>query len=243
MKYYKIIFVFFIFTSCDVSTISDIDAKSISKLKVNIYIQDGTHDNSLDELKVYLTDGKKKIINDKIKIVLNGKPLELFVKQELYYTKKSFYRDTNLLRSDSYYFEIVLPDNTIHPIAYLKPLKRDNVKFYIPKKTSRNENITIKWEDVISLTDLEAWKLVHDKKNINMHSGGRYSDTTIHETINSKNGKYVIPKSFYEDSLTVTDYLKVRINNMEKGLINPELLKNSSIAYNYTVEKIIDIEE
>jgi len=87
---------------------------------------------------------KKQIINEKIKVLLNGKPLELYVKQELYYTKTSFYRDANLERRDSYYFEIILPDSTRHPLAYLKPLKKsDSAKFYIPKKAYSNKNVTL----------------------------------------------------------------------------------------------------
>lgn len=242
MKYYIILLILVAFSSCDVSTLSNADTKDISKLKVNIYIQDDNNDNLLNEIKVKLTDGKKQIINEKIKILLNGKPLELYVKQELYYTKTSFYRETNLVHRDSYYFEIILPDSTKYPLAYLKPLKRsDNAEFDIPKEVARNKNVTLSWKNINTPTKLEMWKLVHLKKNKNEHSGRRYAETTIINTINSKNGKYIIPKSFLIDSLTVTDYIKVIVNNQEEGLVNPKLLLNSSITYNYTIEETIEI--
>lgn len=76
-----------------------------------------------------------------------------------------------------------------------------------------------------------------------MHSGGRYAKTTIHQTINTPNGKYIVPKLFFKDSLTITDYLKVRLSNEESGLINPKLIKNSDIIYIYEIEKTIDIIE
>jgi len=244
MKYYKIILILFAFTSCDVSTISKNDTKNISKLKANIYIQDDGKDELLNEIKVNLTDGKKQIINNKITILLNGKPLELFVKQELYYTTTSFYKDTNLVRRNSYYFEIILPDSTKYPLAFLKPLKKkDSAKFYIPKEASRNENVTLMWKNINTPAKLEVWKLVHPKKKNNEHSGSRHAETKILESINSKSGKYIIPKSFLTDSLTVTDYLKVRLNKQENGLINPKLLIGSSITYDYTIEDRIDIKE
>ncbi|MCF6351923.1 MAG: hypothetical protein L3J06_02830 [Cyclobacteriaceae bacterium] len=87
------------------------------------------------------------------------------------------------------------------------------------------------------------WKSVHLKKDSKKHSAGRIAEARIIDTINSKSGKYTIPKSFFEDSLTVTNYLKIRLNKQEKGLINPQLLINSSITYNYTIEETIDVKE
>jgi len=244
MNNYILILSLFILFSCDVSSISESDINKISKFKVNIYIYDGDKDHLLNKLRVKLSDGKKQIINEKIKILLNGKPLELYVKQELYYTKTSFYRATNLLRNDSYYFEIILPDSTKYPLAFVKPLKKsDSAKFYIPKKNSYNENVTLEWKNIKTPTKLEVWKLVHNKKNINQHSGGRYAASTIIDNINSKSGKYTIPKSFFEDSLTVANYLNVRLNRKENGLISPNLLGNSSITYNYTIEETIHLKE
>jgi len=150
------------------------------------------------------------------------------------------------VRRESYYFEIILPDSTKYPLAYLKPLKKnDGAKFYIPEKNYSNENVTLKWKNINTPTTLEVWKLVQlkNKKNIKKHSKGNYSATNIKETINTKNGKYIIPKSFLNDSLTVTKHLKVRLNHQENGLINPKLLIGSSITHKYTLEKTIDIKE
>ncbi|MCF6279656.1 MAG: hypothetical protein L3J14_04850 [Flavobacteriaceae bacterium] len=244
IKYYSILCILFIFSACDVSTLSDEDTKNISKFKVHIFIEDGNKENLLDEIKVRLSDGKKQIINEKIKILLNGEPLELFVKQELYYTKTSFYRDTNLARRNSYYFEIILPDSTKHPLAFLKPLKRsDSAKFYIPKTNYNNEDLTLEWKNINTPTTLEILKSVHLKNNSKKHSAGRIAEARIKETINTKSGKHTISKSFFKDSLTVTNYLKVIFNRLENGLINQNLLKNSSITYNYTIEETINIKE
>ncbi len=244
VKYYIILLILFVFSSCDVSTLSSKDTNNINKLKVNIFIQEDNKEDLLQQIKVRLTDGKKQIINEKIKISLNGKPLELFVRQGNYYDKHSYYSTDDLLRSESYYFEIILQDSTKYPLAFLKPLKRsDSAEFNIPKNSYQNKDITLKWKNINTPTKLEVWKLVHLKKNNNEHSGSRHAETKIIETLNSKSGTYTIPKSFLIDSLTVTDYLKVRINKQEKGLVNSKLLLNSSITYNYTTEDTIDIIE
>lgn len=244
MKYYKLLFIYLILSSCDVSLLSDADSKNINKLKVNITIQDGTTSNTLDQVKVHLTDGKKQIINEGIKILMNGKPLELFVQQDLYYTKTSFYRDTSLIRSNSYYFEIMLSDSTVHPIAYLKPLKKsENAEIIVRQKAPRNEDLSLQWKNINMPSKLEVWKLMHLKKDPNMHSGGRYAETTMIDTLSSKSGKKIIPKSFFEDSLEVADYIKIRLDNQQEGLVNPQLLKNSTIIYNYIIEETVAIEE
>ena len=109
MKYYGVLFVLFLFSSCDVSTLSNADASDLAKLKVNILIQDGNKSDALDYIKVKLTDGKKQIINENISILINDLPLDLYVKDDLYYTKTSFYKTDSLARKEAYYFEIILP--------------------------------------------------------------------------------------------------------------------------------------
>ncbi len=213
---------------------------------MNIYIKDENKEELLSEIKVNLTDGKKQIINDKIKVLLNGKPLKLFVRTGNYYDKHSSYSTDDLLRNESYYFEIILPDSTKYPLAFLKPLKRsDSAQFYFPKVFYENENIRLAWKNINIPTTLEVLKLVRpkNKKEIKKDTIGNYSATKIKEIINTKNGKYTIPKSFLKDSLTTVNYIKVRLNKQEIGLINPKLMINSSITYDYTIEERIDVKE
>ena len=240
----KLLLIFFAFISCDVSTISENETKDISKLKVTIYIQDGNKDELLNKIKVNLTDGKKQIINKKITILLNGKPLKLFVRQGNYYDKHSSYSTDDLLRRESYYFEIILPDSTKYPLAFLKPSKRsDSAQFYIPKAFYENKNIRLAWKNINIPTTVEVWKIVQPKNNSKKHSAGSHAKERIKETLNTKNGKYIIPSSFLEDSLTTVNYVKVRFTKQEIGLINPKLMVNSNITYDYIIEESINITE
>jgi len=141
MKYYSILFILFVFNSCDnVSILSNSDASNLAKIKVNITIKDGTKKNSLDYVKVKLSDGKKQIINKNIKILLNSKPLELFVRQGNYYEKHAYYGTDDLLRNESYYFEIILPDSSKYPLAFIKPLKRRDNADYLKVSLNSKEN-------------------------------------------------------------------------------------------------------
>ena len=129
MKHYRIIPLLFLLMACDVSSISDADINVLSKLKVLIYITESDEEGKLKEIKVRLTDGDKQIINDKIHVLMNDEPLELYVKNELYYTKTSYYRDTVLVPKEAYYFEMISPNGTKHSLAYIKPKeKRDSIE-------------------------------------------------------------------------------------------------------------------
>ncbi len=244
MKYYKLILILLIFSGCDVSTLSDEDTKNISKLKVNILIQDGTKDQSLNLIKVNLTDGEKQIINEKIKILLNGKPLELFVRTGNYYDKTSYYATDDLLRSESYYFEIILPDSSNYPLAYIKPNKIPT-EFNFPKNISINKDFILKWTKLNTPFEFEYIKGVEYERETgqadNVTRSG-YDGKRI-DTLTSKVGEYIIPKSYFIVSKQRTKWLRATLSSKEAGLINPNLFKNSSITYNYTIEKIIDVKE
>ncbi len=244
MKYYKLILLIFAFSSCDVSTLSKTDDIKLSKIKASILIQDGTKEDALNYIKVKLSDGKKQIINKDIKIMLNDSPLDLYVKNELYYTKTSFYKTDSLSRSDSYYFEIILPDSTRYPLAYIQPMKKEkSAKFSIPEKASVQDDFILKWENLTTPHTLEIIKGIEVKKkraeNITEYG---YEGRRI-DTLKKKAGEYVIRKSYFIDSLTNTRHLGIILTRKKSGLINPDLIKNSSITYNYRMEKTIDFEE
>jgi len=244
MKYYNLILILFIFSGCDVSSISDADIKNISKLKVNILIQDGDKDNDLTLIKVNLTDGKKQIINEKIKILLNGKPLELFVRTGNYYDKTSYYATDDLLRSESYYFEIILPDSSNYPLAYIKPNKIP-AEFNFPENISINKDFILKWTKLNTPFEFKYIKGVEYEREAeqadNVTKFG-YDGKRI-DTLTSKVGEYIIPKSYFIDSKQRTTRLETTLSSKETGLINPNLFKNSSITYNYKIEERIDVKE
>ncbi len=204
MRYYKTLFLLLLFQSCNTTTLSKEEANNISNIHVEILIEDGDNETSLNKVSAYLSNGEKRIINKNIKILLNEKPLDLFVRTGNYYDKHPVYYTDDLSRKEAYYFEIILPDSTKYPIAYIKPSKITS-EFNCSENISLDNDFILDWNTNNVLANMELWKLVHQKDNPNMHSGGRYAESTLHYTINTKKGSYKVPKSFYKDSLTVAD--------------------------------------
>lgn len=243
MKYYKLLIITLILFSCDVSKISETKKVSLAKVKVIIEIQDRFKNKMLTSIKVKLSDGKKQIISKKIKVLLNDIPLDLYVKKDLYYTKTSYYRTDSLTRKDSYYFEIILPDSTRHPLAFIKPKSINvNTKFNIPKKTSVLDDVILKWENLYTPHLVEVTKGIQLKKknseNVTYHEFRKRNVDTLSKIAST----YIIPKSFLIDSLSTTNYLDIKISRKENGLLNPYLKKNSVITYNHSINKTIAVE-
>ena len=242
IKYYGILFIALVFSSCDVSTLSSSDALSLVKLKVNINIHYDTNKDTINYLRVKLSDGKKQIINKNIIILLNNHPLNLVVKDELYYTKTSYYQADSLVQNDAYYFEIILPDSTKHPIAFVKPMaKTEAATFSIPDSIATNENFVLKWKQLNTPHQLELIKGTETKYKIaKMIIEYGYSVKPI-DTLIEKEGEYLIQKSYINDSLASAKHFDIILSRKENGLINPNLLKNSSITYHHIIEKTIQI--
>jgi len=239
----SLLLILFVFCSCDVSTNPNV-INSV-KMKVNITIQDGTNKNTLNYIKVKLSDGKKQIINKNIKILLNNNPLELFVRQGNYYDTYSHYGTSygtdELLRKDYYYFELILPDSTKLPLAFIKPNKI-STKFNIPKNISTDEDFVLKWTKLDAPYEFEYIKgLLYERKEDNITESS-YAGKHI-DTLTTKEGKYLIPKSYFTDSLNRTKRLETKLTRKENGLINPCLLKSSTIKYHHIIERTIYIKE
>ncbi|MEE9406961.1 MAG: hypothetical protein V3V28_02680 [Polaribacter sp.] len=244
MKCYTILLIAIIFSSCNNSKLSSSDATNLKKIKATITIQNGTKKNSLDYIKVKLSDGKKQIINKNIKVLLNNTPLELFVRQGNYYDKYASYSTDDLVRKDSYYFEVILPDSTRHPLAFIKPINKNRVaKFSISKSVSVNDDFVLKWTNLNTPHQLDISKGLEIKKK----RAANITEHTYHlrptDTLKKRTGKYIVPKSYFTDSLTTINHLTVKITRKETGLTNPRFLKNSCITYYHIIEKTLAFKE
>lgn len=241
MKHYNLLLILLLFVSCDVSTLSSKDLKGLNKLKINITIEDVLGNTTLSQIKVRLSDGKKQVINKDISILLNGSPLKLYVKNELYYTKTSFYETDNLLRKDDYYFEIILPNKTKYPIGYIKPVNKDSdLNFTIPENAFLNEDYTLKWKNLSKPYTIEVLKGVENLENKkDNYTSYAYKNRLI-DSLKTETGEYVIPKSYFLDTLTIARHLSISLSTEESGLINPNLKPNSTITLNRYFEKTVN---
>ena len=241
MKYFTILIAFFFLQSCEVSSISDKKASDLRNLEARILITTmGSGENATDYFSLYLSDGKKQIINDNIKILLNDVPMILIVTHKPFYQKSSVYTTDELTQSATYYVEIILPDGTKHPLAFIKPFKRNaDATFQIPKSVLISEDLTFTWKELNFSPNVEIWKSSGSLKTPT--GNNRFSAATVHHTIATASGSYTLPKSFYKDSLSLADYVHIRVSDVADGLMNDKLLQDSEITHTYEIEKTVPL--
>jgi hypothetical protein len=227
-----------------VSTSSESSITSLANIKASITIQDGTKKNNLNYVEVKLSDGKKQISNENIKVLLNNSPLELFVRTGNYYDKHSYYGSKDLSRKESYYFEIILPDGTRSPLAFIKPINKNKIaSFSFPKHVSLDNDFILKWENLTTPHQLNINTGVEVKKKRAKNITENEYNVIPTATLKQREGEYIVPKSFFLDSLTTAKYLTINLTRIDNGLINPSLQNTSNISYHYVVERTISFEE
>ena len=238
--YFGLLVIVFIFGSCDVSTFSNTDVVDLDKLNVIINIQNSNKTSKRGYLKVKLSDGNKQIINKNIHVLLNNIPLDLYVKDNLYYTKTSYYKTDRVLNDSAYYFEIILPDSTRYPLAFIKPRVKDAaVKFTIPEHITSKEELVLTWEQLKTPHQLQ---LVNEKKYHVMKNTIEYGYVVKPiDTLTQKKGAYVISKPSIGEPITIEKEINVVLSRKEVGLMNAQLLKNSSITYHQIIQKTVVI--
>lgn len=219
--------------SCDVSSISNRKLNDISNIKANIYIEYDLVSGKRNDLLVYITDGEDQIINPNLKVYVNDSLMSLRVRQDMYYTKKSWYAIDDFPNSESYYFQIVTPDSVKHALAFIKPsTPPKNLHFELPKKHISSQDLTLKWEHILTPATLRIWK-----------ETAEYGEGKILEDITETTGNYNIPQTyFHKDSTRLVSYISIRLNHRETGLVNPKLMQGSNILYNFKTKQDIDIE-
>lgn len=220
--------------SCDVSSISDEKLNKISNIKANIYMKYDLISGERNNLLVYITDGDKQIINPNLKVYVNDSLMSLSVRQDMYYTKKSWYAIDDLPDAESYYFQIVTPDSIKHALAFIKPSALpENLHFDLPKTHISSKNFTLYWEHILTPSTLRIWQ-----------ETAEYGEGKIMEDITETTGNYTIPQTYFrKDSTRLISYFNVRLNHRETGLVNPKLMQGSDILCNFKIEQDIDIEE
>ncbi|NRR92418.1 hypothetical protein HSX10_12645 [Winogradskyella undariae] len=242
MKNLKLLLLLLIFSRCDVSTLGGKAVNDLSKYKATILIETNNKKEDLRRIKVSLSDGDKQIINDEVKILVNNIPMELYVKDELYYTKTSFYTTDSLSKKASYYFEIILPDSTKHALAFIKPNEAYNLtKFEIPDTIYDANSMRIKWTNLLTPHQLKFNKFIEKPKPADNITSNAYDGVTI-DSLKTKHGEYKIPKSYLMDSENTIKNVSITLNREQTGLVNLNMLPNSSIVFSHTIYKTVMVD-
>ncbi|MDY8135375.1 hypothetical protein [Aquimarina sp. 2201CG5-10] len=225
--------------SCNTSSLSKKNTVDLSEIGSSIEINQDPYDHNKNQISVLLFDYKgKQIGNDKIKILVNKQELDLDIKEELYYTKKIRYKGGNIPVTDSFDFEIKLPDGSIFPLSYTKAIQtiqKDNILFKEEIPLDLETKIT--WKEMKEFNNLIIWKS-YNLNNTNSTKGGRYDKSTLHLKI-KENGSHIVPVSYYKDSISTINYLSIEFQSIKSGLIHPDLIPNSNLKLISTVKRNI----
>ncbi|MFC2096370.1 hypothetical protein ACFLQ3_01565 [Bacteroidota bacterium] len=227
--------------SCNVSPLSHKDITRLNELGANIIIQQDPYNEKTNNISLMLFDKKgKQVGNENIKIRVNNQELPLSIIQELYYTKKIRYLGYNIPISDSYYFEIELPKDSIFPLAFIKAIPIINIKnIKLAEEGTIDLETKIEWKEMKDFDKIRIWKS-YKINGENSYGGGPYALSTIKKKI-KQNGNCIVPKSFYKDSISTITSLYLEFHASKKGLINHELLVGSNVTLNSIAVKRIEI--
>ncbi len=227
--------------SCNSSSLSNAQITTLNNIGAKILIQQDPYRENINHISIYLFDKKdKQIGNENIKIRVNNKDLSLGIKKGLYYTKSMRYTGNNIPFSDDYYFELMLSDSTIVPLAYIKAIPLVKKEFITYKKEIPIDSVTtVAWDSLKAFNHLAIWKSTKENDS-NTYSGGPYAESTIRQKIEGS-GSYTVPLSYYRDSTTTITDLTFEFHAMKQGLIHPDLLPKSNITVKSGIERRIRI--
>ncbi|MFD1552604.1 hypothetical protein DNU06_15460 [Putridiphycobacter roseus] len=250
MKYIQILLLLLLFQQCT-ETIADKDKYFLDSAKderlANIYVNIFIGDNNSDPEKfkvihLEVFDHGKK--NNKNTILINNQAFNLATVKSNYYTTYSYYQLSENKKERDYLIEIILADSSRHQLAYIKP-RQDytDIDYAVPKKFTAAENLSLTWEGIYVPTVLNIKKEIYDKKYAHaLHRNAYQKDYIYNHELTTKNGSYIVDKSAFEDSLTVTVGLSISFRVRENGAINPSLQSGSQFIYENEVlyQSILD---
>ena len=180
---------FFLCVSCDVSSLSEQPIYEIELIGADVIVTDIAKTPQIDDIEVRLFDKKgKQIKSESINVRVNNVPLPLYVVHELYYTKKIRYKLRDFPFTESLYFDIIMSDSTVIPLAHVKPVANQE-NFTIPKKWDSSEDIKIHWQAGHELDQIQLWK------NYVKYDSTQTS-TSLYSEINPGPGQYTIRKNY-----------------------------------------------
>lgn len=230
---------------CTNSPLSHQQILNIDTLRAEITIQQDPYHSEKNSVTVRLSDtDNKQINNDAIIITVNNQALDLYTKQEAYYTEFVSYVAENIQGDDSFYFEIMLWDDQIFPLAYIKqimPITSESISY--PKMVKITNDAVVEWSDLGEFNHFTLWKSYYTNNDSRSLGGWIYNESTITEVIDTVQGEHITPSSFYYDATTTATSLNIGFEARKQWLMHPQLLTGSTIQIFSHVWIDIDIWE
>jgi hypothetical protein len=225
--------------SCN-SKLSTGKVEEIALIGANIEITQNPTDKKDNGISIDLFDDNgNSIINDSIKIILNGVEGELFHIKGLYYTDNSHYDFSNVPVNDKYIVEIKLTDGKKYLLGTINALSEEKIEnIECLAKGDFNNDFLIKWHNLIDIDELSIF-VGMTEKTANVTTMSQRDEKIIKI---KNNGSYIIPRSEYKDSKSTINGITFNFRTTKIGIINPKLLESSKISIKKSIEKYVPFE-
>jgi hypothetical protein len=192
-------------------------------LSASIRIKDYSNLGNLNQVTVKLFDREDQpIFNKNIVLSVNGKPLKPQNQNGNYYNTTYWYEADNIPADRIYYLNIQLEDSTNYELAAYIPFKE--IAASKTSITKDEKGYTIAWHS------LNNYNTIHVRKSIFNSKTNTHSDSLISKEIDPIKGRFHVDSEFFRsDSITTVKEISIGFIGSKGGLLNPKLLKNSSI--------------
>lgn len=245
MKHFTAIFItvlLLLVTACN-SPLSNAKVGDLSAISAKIeIIQDLTNkkDNSIS-VSLYDKDGDV-IANKDIKIKVNDTILDFIQKQELYYTTTTKYGKDNIPSDHLFKFEVILTNGKSYFLGSVAPITEINEDdIHFSEKGNFDKETMIYWYNLKEVNQISITKSVLLKTSTKTEKNYDYEPLAAKKIANT--GRYVILKSHYVTERSIISGLEIKFSASKTGIMNSELLENSSITINGHIDKYINFEE
>ena len=230
------------------SDLSEGKVEDSGLIKVNILLhQDLTKQNVRYIIANILDKEGYPIVNDSIKVTVNGQLLQSITTPNMGTFDYSYETETDVPIADEYLFEIELTDGKKYILGSIIPIQKMNEKDIVcsvcsspavwSEKGDLSQDVTISWQNLKEINELSVYKKY---KSIKPDSTNNYQNDNneIFEKIESS-GKYTVSKTEYIKNNMPIEFIVFGFKASKEGKINPDLVAGSKIIIEGKIEKDI----
>jgi len=222
----------FVFAFLTLSCQEDVSTKPLvsnTSFGATISLHTSIEKDSLEFITVRLFDKDQKTIASKnITIYVNNTGLKLVGgEQQRYYHNysKLLYKADSIPKNSDYKLTIILEDSLKQHIASYLPLKKQDFKQAI---TRDRDNFKFNWE---FFSQIKSSELRIFKSFFNTVTKTNKDSSLAIASTKSVKGSYTLDKTFLKsDDAQITTYFSACLSIQKNGLLNPDLLPQSSIT-------------
>lgn len=228
--------------SCIPSELSKQPVTALSLIQAEVGIYQSLDDKKENELNVVLYDSaRREIMNDSLRLFVNGKELEYILKKGWYYSKSGYYYASNVnIDEGIYQVDILLTNGKRYHLAKVGAFRESTEKDIVfEKPIGADQDLVIAWKNLADVSLLNITRSM--RLNHNPDSNITTFTPTSQDTLRiAGSGRYVIPRDSLKTARETAEGVSLEFIAQRQGKVNVNLMKGSSIYITGKLEKSID---